>query len=106
MLVRTFTGHSGPVNAVAFSADGTILAAAGGEPGVGGELRPWNGADGALLRTFKDAGDAIYSLALAPDGRGFSTGGYDPPILLWGRDPDRPVPEVHGHNEGVVGPPF
>jgi mono/diheme cytochrome c family protein len=51
-VVRTLTGHAGPVNGVAFSADGSILAAAGGEPGAAGEVRLWSVSDGKLLRAF------------------------------------------------------
>jgi WD40 repeat protein/mono/diheme cytochrome c family protein len=101
-VVRTLGGHAGPVNAAAFSADGAVLAAAGGEPGVGGEVRLWNVADGKLLKTFKGHEDAVYSLALAPDGKTFATGGYDHLILLWDRDQDKPVREFQGHNEAVM----
>src|SRR6185295_8165600 len=52
-IVRTLTGHAGPVNAVAFSADGAVLAAAGGEPGVAGEVRLWTVADGKPVRSFR-----------------------------------------------------
>src|SRR4051812_6263699 len=101
-VVRTLTGHAGPVNGVAFSADGTILAAAGGEPGAAGEVRLWSVADGKPLRTFKGHEDAIYSIALAPDGKSFATGSYDHSILLWDKDQDKPVREFRGHNEAVM----
>jgi hypothetical protein len=100
--VRTLTGHAGPVNAVAFSADGTLLAAAGGEPGVAGEVRLWKVADGSPVRTFRGHEDAIYAVALSPDGRTFATGGYDHAILLWDRDREHPVREFKGHNESVM----
>jgi len=101
-VVRTLTGHLGPVNGVAFSADGKILAAAGGEPGAGGEVRLWSVADGKPLKTFKGHEDAIYAIALAPDGRFFATGSYDHSILLWDKDQDQPVREFKGHNEAVM----
>ncbi|MBV8882136.1 MAG: hypothetical protein JO332_19420 [Planctomycetaceae bacterium] len=101
-LVRTLSGHSGPVNGVAFSPDGTMLAAAGGEPGVSGEVRLWSVADGKLLRTFRGHEDAVYAIAMAPDGRGFATGSYDRSIFLWDKDQDRPVREFKGHNEAVM----
>lgn len=101
-VVRTLTGHAGPVNAVAFSADGAVLAAGGGEPGVAGEVRLWSVADGRLLKTFRGHEDAIYSLALAPDAKTFATGSYDHLILLWSQDQDKPVRSFQGHNEAVM----
>lgn len=104
--VRILAGHPGPVNALSFSADGATLAAAGGEPGVAGEVRIWKVADGKLLRTFRGHEDAIYSLALAPDGKTFATGSYDRSILLWDNLGDRPIRAFHGHNEAVMGLAF
>ena len=101
-VVRTLTGHPGPVNAVAFSADGATLVAAGGEPGVAGEVRFWNVADGKLVRTIRGHQDAIYALALAPDGRSFATGSYDHEILLWDKEKEQPIRAFHGHNEAVM----
>src|SRR6185295_6357705 len=99
-VVRTLTGHAGPVNAVAFSADGRTLVAAGGEPGVSGEVKFWNVADGKPGRTFRGHADAIYSLALAPDGRTFATGSYDHEILLWDQEKDQPIRSFHGQRGG------
>jgi len=105
-LLRTLTGHAGPVNAVAFSADGALLAAAGGEPGVAGEVRFWNVADGKPVKSFRGHEDAIYALALAPDGKSFATGSYDHDILLWDKDQDKPLRAFRGHNEAVMGLAF
>jgi WD40 repeat protein len=101
-VVRTLSGHPGSVNALAFTADGAVLAAAGGEPGVAGEVRFWNVADGALLRSWKGHEDAVYSLALAPDGKTFATGSYDNTILLWDKAGEKPLRAFHGHNEAVM----
>jgi WD40 repeat protein len=105
-LVRTLTGHTGPVNAVVFSADGMSLVAAGGEPGVAGEVRFWGVADGKPGKVFRGHQDAIYSLALAPDGKTFATGSYDHDILLWDTEKDQPIRGFHGHNEAVMGLAF
>src|SRR6185369_9862399 len=102
-VVRTLTGHAGPVNAVAFTADGMSLVAAGGEPGVAGEVRFWNVADGKPVKSFRGHEDAIYALALAPDGKSFATGSYDHDILLWDKDQDKPLRAFRGHNEAVMG---
>ena len=48
--VRTLDGVAGKVNALAFSADGTLLFAAAGDAGLGGIAYQWRVADGALVR--------------------------------------------------------
>ena len=47
-LVRRLGPHRGRINAVGFPHDGSRLVAAAGEPGVFGEVRLWNMADGKL----------------------------------------------------------
>jgi RNA polymerase sigma factor (sigma-70 family) len=63
--------HSGPVNAVAFSPDGTALIS-GDENGV---MALWDRATGKLLRAFVDPlHHRVDALALSPDGKWFVTG--------------------------------
>ncbi len=52
-LARRLGPHRGRVNAVVFSKDGSQLVAAAGEPGLFGEARLWNVADGKLVRTIE-----------------------------------------------------
>ena len=53
------------------------LYAAGGDVGISGEIRAWNVPDGKPLRTITGHSDAIYALALSPDGKTLATGSYD-----------------------------
>ena len=100
-LVRRLEGHRGNVNDLVFSADGSILAAAAGLPGVGGEVRIWKVADGTLVRTIEGHADAVYCAAIAPDGKTLATGSYDQTITLWGLDTGAELRKVKGHNGGV-----
>jgi mono/diheme cytochrome c family protein len=97
-LVRTLAGQRGNVNAVVFSADGTRLFAAGGQPGLAGEVREWQLADGKLLRVLEGHKDAIYSLALSPDGKTLATGSYDQKIKLWSVATGKEIRTLSGHN--------
>jgi mono/diheme cytochrome c family protein len=101
-VVRRLAGHAGSVNDLAFSADGSILAAAGGEPAVGGEVMLWNPADGARVRVLKGHADAIHAVAISPDGKRLATGGYDRKVILWDLTAGTPVRELSGHNEAVL----
>ena len=97
-LVRRLSGHKGNVNAVAFSADGSVLVAGAGHPGVVGELRIWNVSNGTLARAIEGHKDAIYSVAVSPDGNTLATGSYDQTIKLWNRHDGKELRTLTGHN--------
>lgn len=69
----SFVGHA---DAVAFSADGKLLATAG--PGVAARL--WSVATGVLIRSLAISCDAV---AFSPDGRLLATAGADAAARLW-----------------------
>ena len=97
-VTRTLAGPQGNVNAVAFSADGEELFAAGGQPGVAGEIRQWRVKSGEPVRTFEGHQDAVYGLALSPDGKLMATGGYDQKIKLWNLESGKEARTLSGHN--------
>ena len=99
--VRTLTGHRGNVTDVAFSADGSKLIGAAGEPGVFGEVKFWNVADGALLRSIVGHRDALFAAALSADGKLIATGSYDQEIKLWDAATGKEIRTVTGHNGAV-----
>jgi len=97
-LVRTLPGAEGNVNAVAFTADGKELYAAGGQPGWGGEIRRWSVPEGRMLKVSSGHKDAIYSIALSPDGKVLASGSYDQKIKLWDLATGRELKTLSGHN--------
>ena len=104
--VRTLDGVAGKVNALGFSADGTMLFAAAGDAGMGGIAYQWKVADGALVRKFEGHRDALYALALSPDGQTLATGSYDQKIRLWSVANGTELKTLSGHNGGVFGLSF
>jgi WD40 repeat protein len=97
-LLRTLEGPNGNVNAVAFSWDSSQIFAAGGQPALAGKVRQWTVADGKLLRSFEGHKDAIYALALSPDGKTLATGSYDQKIKLWSLATGQEIKNLSGHN--------
>ncbi len=81
-VARTLRGFHGPANAVVFSPDGTSLWAGAGDA-TGGEIHQWNTADGTPRRLLGGHRDAVFALALAPDGQTLASGSYDYGIRLW-----------------------
>jgi WD40 repeat protein len=87
-LIPNTKGDSigGPIHDVAYSPDGTSLAAVGGQGLVG----IWDLIDTTFSRTFPVSGsgdightDIVAAVAYAPDGKTLVTGGEDHTIKIW-----------------------
>ena len=82
---------SGKVGRVAYSPDGTILAAGEEDRDVDDDTRKyfhfWNASTGEHLYTASAAGN-IYGMAFSPDGRWFAIGTDGGTLWVWERDPN------------------
>lgn len=101
--VRVLKDIAGKVNALVFSADGQSLFAAAGDAGVTGVAYQYRVSDGTLVRKFEGHTDALYALALSPDGMTLVTGGYDQAIRFWNLADGKEARLLKGHNGGVFG---
>lgn len=100
-LLRKLSSIPGSVNDVAFSAAGDVLVVAAGEPGLFGEARVYQVADGRLAKAFRGHNDSLYCARLSPDGRLLATGGYDSAIKLWDVATGAEARALEGHNGPV-----
>ena len=102
-VLRAMGDIAGNVNALAFSPDGMFVFGAAGDAGLSGIVYQWKVADGSLVRRFEGHTDALYALAIAPDGKQFATGGYDQKIKVWSISTGIELKTLKGHNGAVFG---
>lgn len=91
------TGHSGSVHAVAFSADGKVLASGGGDSMV----KLWDLATGHELRTLAGHSGEVFSLAFSRDGQILASGSLDQTVKLWDLAAGRELHTLEGHSNTV-----
>ncbi|MGO9544231.1 MAG: hypothetical protein ACLPPF_05495 [Rhodomicrobium sp.] len=77
--LRSFTGHSGDVTAVAYSPDGRFALSGDSHS----ELRLWDVQTGDTLRFFDGEQFGVNSVVFSPDGRFALSGGADARLRLW-----------------------
>lgn len=96
-LMRTLTGHRGPVHAVAYGPDGTRIATSSRDSTV----RMWSSATGEALHTLTGHQGPARAVAFSPDGRLLASGGADATVRLWDAATGQAVRVMSGH-EGPV----
>ena len=77
------TGNAGLVTEIAYSPDGTLLAAAFKSTDQPGEVRVWTTDAGDLLATLGDIGRGAERVVFAPDGSRLLTTSGDATVAVW-----------------------
>ena len=91
------------VLSLAFSPDGSRLAAGGGEASRSGELTIWKTADWTLEREIKDAhSDTVYGLDFSADGRFLASGAADKFVKVFNVETGEHVRSYEGHTHHVM----
>lgn len=78
-LIRSLSDHKKPINSIAFSLDGKILASGSAD----GNVKLWDTSSGKQIRSLIRHPYPIISIAFSPDGNILATGSDSGVITLW-----------------------
>ena len=95
--LRTFTGHTNRVSAVAFSPDGRRLASGSDDASV----KIWDAEAGQEILTLKGHAASVISIAFSPDGRRLASASADASVKLWDVETGVLLRTFNGHASGV-----
>jgi len=94
-LLRTLTGHRGPVNAVQLR--GNLIVSASGD----GIAKLWNLASGLCIKEFPSRDRGLACVEFSPDSRTILAGGNDQVIYHFDANSGEMLRELQGH-KGLV----
>ncbi|MCI0709074.1 MAG: protein kinase [Chloroflexi bacterium] len=97
--------HQSPIQTLALSPDGDLLASAGGFVGSADSdnaIRLWDTTTGELLHTLDQHLDVVTRVAFSPDGNWLASSSADTTVILWDLSGDVPAPTLlDEHNQAV-----
>jgi WD domain, G-beta repeat/Planctomycete cytochrome C len=105
-MIAKLSGLADYVRSIAFSPDGTLVAAAGGAPQSQGEIKIWNVQSHQFLKTLQGHKDCIYSIAWSPDGKLIASGSYDKMVKLWDVNAGKELLNLQDHIDAVFAVAF
>ncbi|MGD8462334.1 MAG: BTAD domain-containing putative transcriptional regulator [Anaerolineae bacterium] len=95
--LRRFEGHTGWVNAAAFSPDGETILSGSGD----GTLILWDVTTGEAIRRFEGHTGGVNSLILGPEGQTALSGSDDATLILWDVSTGQALHPFKGHTGPV-----
>jgi len=98
-LLKTLSGHTDYVYAVAITPDGRLLVSGSGSKD--GTIKLWSLPDGALLKTLEGITYDISAVVISPDGSLLASGSGDGTIKLWSLPDGALLNTLSGHTNRV-----
>ena len=96
-LLRTLSGHSSLVNAVAVTGDGTRAISGSFD----NTLKVWNLETGEELFTLQGHSDRVNAVAVTADGKRALSGSEDNTLKLWNLETGEQLFTLHSHSSSV-----
>ncbi|XYI01494.1 eIF2A-related protein [Sorangium sp. So ce1128] len=92
------SGHSGPINALAWAPDGKRLASAGDDQTV----RIWDTSTRNELARFRGHSNAVRAVTWHPDGKHLASAGDDQTVRIWDAGTGKEIARLKGHSDWVM----
>lgn len=99
--ITVLQGHPGKVRVVAFSPDGTMLAA-----GSGVTITLWDVASRQQIATLEGHTGKVWSVAFSPGGETLASGGQDTTVRLWDIASREEIITLRAHEHWVLSVDF
>ncbi|KAI7975374.1 hypothetical protein EIK77_004977 [Talaromyces pinophilus] len=96
-VLQTLEGHSGWVQAVAFSPDGKLVASGSSDR----TAKLWDPATGTLRQTLEGHSDLVQAVAFSPDSKLVASGSSDRTVKLWDLATGTLRQTLEGHSDLV-----
>ncbi|WP_414587981.1 WD40 repeat domain-containing protein, partial [Scytonema sp. PCC 10023] len=97
-LLRTLTGHSDSVNAVAVTPDGKRVISAS----LDSTLKVWDLADGKEVFTLTGHSDSVRAVAVTPDGKRVISASDDNTLKVWDLADGKEVFTLNAHSSSIT----
>ncbi len=105
-LIARLVGVSDRIQSLVFSADGSVLVAAGGTPARFGEVQVWDAAARKLRHSTMVSSDTVFGASLSPDASRIAVGCADNTVRLLDAVSGKELLKMGHHENWVLGTAF